>query len=232
MRFEIQQAPHPANCRNEVHRDESTIRQFLAASRRYFGLARSRLSGRAAGGRHVPKIFPIHLSLKKAKKMTSCRTLVSSVLFASTLGLGAVSSASAHPGAGPYGGYGEFGKHRAERMEQRHQQLHGALKLTPEQEGAWKKLMESERPMARGDASRREDWAKLSTPERAEKMLERMREHQALMTEHVAALKEFYGQLTPEQRKTFDDFHANPRGGMRGKSGPRSPSPEAAPQKP
>lgn len=161
--------------------------------------------------------------------MTVYRTLLSSVLFASAMGLGAVSSAFAHEECGPLG---EGGRHRAERMEQHHQKLHAALRLMPEQEGAWKKLMASEHPMAAAEPSNREDWAKLTTPERAEKMLERMKVHQARMTEHVAALKEFYAVLTPEQQKTFDDFHAGRQDGMRGKPGRRAPGAEATPQKP
>lgn len=161
--------------------------------------------------------------------MTGYRTLVSSMLLASTLGLGAVSLAYANPECGPMG---QMGKRRAERMQQHHQQLHDALKLTPEQEGAWKKLMASEHPMEPAEASKPEDWAKLTTPERAERMLERMKAHQAQMTEHVAALKDFYAVLTPEQQKTFDDFHAGPRGGMRGKQNPRASGAQTTPSKP
>jgi Spy/CpxP family protein refolding chaperone len=118
------------------------------------------------------------------------------------------------------GGMGGMGgarwEHRADRMAQHHKMLHEALKLTPEQEGPWKKLMDSEHPMMKGPAGTPGDWAKLTAPERADMMLERMKAHQTQMTEHVAALKEFYGALTPEQQKTFDQFHAGQKGGMRG----------------
>ena len=78
--------------------------------------------------------------------------------------------------------------------------------------------------MAKPAPAKPEEWAKLTTPERADKMVERMREQQSRMFEHVAALKEFYAVLTPEQKKTFDDFHSSmrPGSGMRGKPGPRS----------
>ena len=42
------------------------------------------------------------------------------------------------------------------------------------------------------------------------KALEHMRAMEAKMTEHLAALKEFYAVLTPEQQKIFDD-HSMPR---------------------
>lgn len=159
--------------------------------------------------------------------MLGYRSLVSSVLFASTLGLGAVSPAYA---GWDCGFHGEMGRQRAERMEQHHQRLHDAMKLTPEQEGAWKKLLASEQPMAKAEGSGREDWAKLTAPERAERMLEHMKAREARMAEHVAALKEFYAVLTPAQQKTFDEFHAGPRSGMRWKPGSGSPGAGAPPK--
>jgi Spy/CpxP family protein refolding chaperone len=40
-----------------------------------------------------------------------------------------------------------------------------------------------------------------------------MKAMEAKMTEHLAALKEFYAVLTPEQQKIFDE--ETPHGGMR-----------------
>ena len=76
--------------------------------------------------------------------------------------------------------------------------------------------------MAKDDSAMSGEWAKLTTPERADKMLERSKAHQAQQAEHVAALKEFYAVLTAEQKKVFDDFHANMQGGMRAKSARRA----------
>lgn len=106
-------------------------------------------------------------------------------------------------GMGPMGGHARGDM--VERMKQHQQRVHDALKLTPQQQGAWTKFQESH-PFMRADL--RPDpaeLAKLSAPERAEKMLERQKQHQEAMTQHVAALKEFYGQLTPEQQKIFDE---------------------------
>jgi len=143
-------------------------------------------------------------------------------------------------GGGPM--MGERGQNmRAERQQMHQQRLHDALKLTPAQEGAWKKFQES-RPYANPDQKRPDpaEVAKLSAPERAEKMLDFQKQHQEAMTKHVAAMKEFYGQLTPEQKKTFDDQtqfgmrgkQGGPRGGMGGGMGPgmgggmRGPGPQ------
>jgi Spy/CpxP family protein refolding chaperone len=70
-------------------------------------------------------------------------------------------------------------------------------------------------------AGQTEDWTKLKAPERAEKMLEMAKARQARMAEHVTALKALYAVLTPEQQKTFEDFHSAPRERMRGKAAPK-----------
>ena len=128
------------------------------------------------------------------------------------------------PMAGRYAD-GQFG----ERMKQHQQRLHDALKLTPQQEGAWTKFQESH-PFA-GNANRPDpaDMAKLTAPERADRMLERQKQHQEAMNTHVAAMKDFYAQLTPEQKKVFDEQtmmgmgKRGQRGGMRG-PGPQGPA--------
>ena len=125
-------------------------------------------------------------------------------------------------GSGPgYGMHGGMGMN-PERMEKMHEQhlatLHDKLKLTAQQETAWKKFA-AVNPMA--DKSARPDpaeMAKLNAPQRLEKGLEHMKTMEAKMTEHLAALKEFYAVLTPEQQKIFDE--QMPFGG-RGNRGPR-----------
>ncbi len=154
--------------------------------------------------------------------MTPQRNFASSLLLATSLGMLAAPAVAAPQDCGQPGTRGEYWEYPGERMAQQQKQLHDALKLTPDQEGAWKKLMDTHQPMARMERRKPDDWAKLTTPERADKMVERMREQQSHMFEHVVALKEFYAVLTPEQKKTFDDFHSAARSGMRGKPGPRS----------
>ncbi|MBK9785968.1 MAG: Spy/CpxP family protein refolding chaperone [Betaproteobacteria bacterium] len=62
-----------------------------------------------------------------------------------------------------------YQEHHAKMMEQHHKQLPEALKLTPEQEPAWNKLMETGAQASAGSGEA-EDWTKLKAPERAEKM--------------------------------------------------------------
>jgi Spy/CpxP family protein refolding chaperone len=155
--------------------------------------------------------------------MTSYRALLSSLLLASSLGFAASPAVAMSHGCGPMNAAGDFMEHRAKQMEQHHKKLHAALKLTPDQDAAWTKMTGSEQPMAKEEPGKAEDWAKLTTPERADKMLERMKAHQAQQVEHVAALKEFYAVLTPEQKKVFDDFHSGPRDAMHRKSRHHTP---------
>lgn len=153
--------------------------------------------------------------------MTTCRTLVSSVVLAASIGFAVAPVAAMPRDCGPRGNSGEFMEYRADYMAQHQKKLHAALKLTADQEAAWAKLTATAQPMAKGGPAMSDDWAKLTTPERADRMLERMKMRQAQQTEHVAALKEFYAVLTAEQKKVFDDFHANMRDGMRSKRGNR-----------
>jgi hypothetical protein len=97
-------------------------------------------------------------------------------------------------------------------LAKRHQQLREALGLTAEQESGWEKLVASEESKQGPGVGLPKDWSSLSVPERAEKMLELSRKHQARMTEHVAALKDFYAILSPDQKKTFEAFHAGAPG--------------------
>lgn len=110
----------------------------------------------------------------------------------------------------------------AKRMEQRQQrmqagmekhrhQLHDKLKLTSQQESAWKAFTEATKPQhdqklmqSRAD---HQAMAAMSAPARMEKMLERSKERLARMQQHLDALKSFYAVLTPEQQKIFDASH-------------------------
>ena len=135
-------------------------------------------------------------------------------------------SASVYARGGEDCGYGEHGGMMGmnpERMEKMHEQhlakLHDKLKLTAQQEPAWKKFA-ANKPML--DKTTRPDPAemeKLNAPQRLEKGLEHMKAMEAKLTEHLAALKEFYAVLTPEQQKIFDNQMPRPgdRGHRRGK---------------
>ncbi|MEY2633748.1 MAG: hypothetical protein RIR00_2402 [Pseudomonadota bacterium] len=141
------------------------------------------------------------------------------------------------PGAGGPGMMGMEGRggdmreRMQERMTAHRQKVHDALKLTPDQETAWKKYSETMQPPAASERPSPEAWAKLSTPERAEKMLELSKKNQERMTAHVAALKTFYATLTPEQQKTFEEQHAMGNKPRRPQGGPGQ-GPNGAPGNP
>ncbi len=111
------------------------------------------------------------------------------------------------PGYGMHGG-GHMGM-SYDRMEKMHEEqlatLHDKLKLTSKQEAAWKKFAATPPMMDKTTRPDPAEMAKLNAPQRMEKGLEHMRAMEARMTEHLAALKEFYAVLTPEQQKIFDD---------------------------
>ena len=102
-------------------------------------------------------------------------------------------------------------EHPADRMKQDHKMLHEVLKLTPNQESAWKILVQSEQAMANSMHEKSNTEAKLTTLEHEEKMLACLKERQLHLTEHVAAIKGLYAVIRPEQKKVFDDFHTGLR---------------------
>lgn len=156
--------------------------------------------------------------------MTKQPTLLHRLLLAAGLAAASLPAFAQRGDCGPMEGFNKFHEQRADRMQQHQKKLHDALKLTPDQEGAWKKFAESMKVRAGEERGAPEEWAKITAPERAEKMLDFSKRRQERMAEHVVALKGFYAVLTPEQKKTFDEFHAGPRGGRRG---PGTPPPQA-----
>lgn len=160
--------------------------------------------------------------------MQHYRKFVAPALLASALGACLASPALADPGcAAPDGRLAHYENHGKD-VELHHQQLHDALKLSAEQEAGWKKLMDAERPRpatAGGESRKdsREDWSRLTTPERAEKMLALAKAREERLSDYVTALKGFYATLSAEQKKTFEDMHAAQRREMRPRPALRNP---------
>jgi Spy/CpxP family protein refolding chaperone len=104
----------------------------------------------------------------------------------------------------------------AQMAERRAQRLRDALQLRPDQEPALRQLTTALQPPA-GERERmrqeREGMAQLTTPQRLDRMAERMNERAARFRQHADAIKRFYAQLTPAQQKAFD---AMPMMGMGG----------------
>lgn len=100
---------------------------------------------------------------------------------------------------------------RMERMQQRiaeHQsRLKDSLQLRPEQETAWNDFLAKIKPAARpagGERLSRADWAKLSTPQRLDRLDAMKAERDRQMSQRHDAIRQFYAQLTPPQQKAFD----------------------------
>lgn len=112
------------------------------------------------------------------------------------------------PGPGPQAEGQRWQKPDPAQMAERHaQRLRAALQLRPDQEPALRALVAALQPPP-GERERmraeREAAAKLTTPERLDRMQARMTERQARFRQHADAIKRFYAQLTPAQQKAFD----------------------------
>lgn len=93
---------------------------------------------------------------------------------------------------------------RAERFNQRQQTLHDALKLNAHQEVAWQTYLGAITPKQPAGRPERIAFKEMTAPQRMEKRLELSRNRLQQQESRLAALKTFYGVLTPEQQETFD----------------------------
>ncbi|MGJ7557422.1 Spy/CpxP family protein refolding chaperone [Variovorax sp. RB3P1] len=124
-------------------------------------------------------------------------------------------------------------EHRAKRLAE----LKEKLKLNAGQEGAWSTFTAASQPPAGARPPRmdRTEFAKLTTPQRLERMQARQAERSAMFAKRAEATKTFYAGLTPEQQKTFDaeTVHFGGHGGHRGHHGHGGPDGQrgAAPAK-
>ena len=113
---------------------------------------------------------------------------------------------------------------RMEHMQQHIARLKADLKLSPAQESAWNTYAAALKPAERPQRMKhdREAFAKLTTPQRIDKMREMRAQHAAEADRRGEATKAFYAQLDATQQKTFDDAtrHMGPMGRM-GHHGPR-----------
>jgi len=123
-------------------------------------------------------------------------------------------------------GMGKMDPARMQAMvDKRHAALKTQLKLTAAQEPAWAAFIESHK-MPAGMMTTQPamaDMAKLTTPERIDKMKELRAQHMgemaSAMDKRGAATKTFYAALTPEQQKIFDASAMMGQGMGKGKHG-------------
>ncbi len=109
-------------------------------------------------------------------------------------------------------------EHRAKRMAA----MKEKLKLNPSQESAWTNFTASTQPPAGPPPQRpdRAEFAKLTTPQRLERMQARQAERSAMFAKRAEATKTFYAALNADQQKTFDTETAHMgHGGPRGRGG-------------
>lgn len=102
---------------------------------------------------------------------------------------------------------------RMDRMQKKAAERQAAFKaelqLTPEQEPAWHAFVARTQPQARpAPRGSREDWSKLTTPERLDKLQALKAERDARLLQRTDAIKSFYAALNAEQQKVFDEKHA------------------------
>lgn len=96
---------------------------------------------------------------------------------------------------------------KMERMQQRmakHQaELKAKLKLEPSQEAAWAAFAAATQPprFTRPDPA---EMAKLTTPQRLDRMQAHKAERDAAMARRMDATRAFYAALTPQQQQVFD----------------------------
>ncbi len=107
-----------------------------------------------------------------------------------------------------------------ERMAKRQAAFKAKLGITPAQEPAWNAFTASTKPPAtRPQRLSREEFAKLTTPQRIDRMQAMKAARDARMAERANATKTFYAALSPEQQKVFDETTLRGHGGKGG--GPR-----------
>jgi len=138
-------------------------------------------------------------------------------------------------GEGPGGHGGRMDPARREAQMQKHFEVMKAkLRITPQQEGAWNSFTSAMRPPARDAGMQRPDraeFAKLSTPQRIDRMREMRARHMAEADARGDAVKTFYATLSPAQQQTFDALppphfghsHEFGHGGPKGRGGDGGP---------
>ncbi|MES2973505.1 MAG: Spy/CpxP family protein refolding chaperone [Pseudomonadota bacterium] len=134
------------------------------------------------------------------------------------------SAPAAGPQAHAHQRGGHMGKHdpakMQERIAKRQADLKAKLRITASQEPAWNAFTASMQPPATRPARpSREEFAKLTTPQRIDRMQAMKTERDARMAQRATATKSFYAALSPEQQKVFDETTLRGHGGKRGGHG-------------
>lgn len=124
------------------------------------------------------------------------------------------------PGAGPM--HPGWGRGDPAQMQRRLESLKRILQLAPAQEGtfnAWAAAMQPSPQAMQQRRAMREEIARMTTPERIDRMRQLRAEHAAAMDKRLDATQTFYAQLTPPQQKAFDEVSLRFLGGRHGHGG-------------
>ncbi|MEJ6021335.1 Spy/CpxP family protein refolding chaperone [Ramlibacter sp. PS4R-6] len=154
-------------------------------------------------------------------KPTFTRIAAAAVLAACALGAQAQTPPPAAPGGQPPAMHQHDGARMQQRMQERHARrmegLKRILQITPQQEGAWAAWTSAMKPAARTPHNR-EEFARMTTPQRIDALKQRRAERNAAQDRRGDATKTFYGQLSAPQQKAFDEvaLKVMARGGKRG----------------
>ncbi|MBV8683551.1 MAG: Spy/CpxP family protein refolding chaperone [Caulobacteraceae bacterium] len=137
------------------------------------------------------------------------RALAITAVAASAMLAGA--AAWAQPYGGPQGQYGQ-----PPSPQQEAQRIRQNLELRPDQEGALQDFVRAMTPPAdyqRKMYQQQQEMRSMTTPQRLDAMVSHMDEMRQQMLDRVHATKDFYNQLTPDQKRKFDQMGSS-SGGM------------------
>jgi protein CpxP len=101
----------------------------------------------------------------------------------------------------------------SEFIKSRQSELHEKLNLSASQEAAWNDFVVKSKPDEQKTRPNWSELSKLSAPDRLDRILAMKKDRLQTMESHIKAVKTFYAQLTPEQKKVFDESFLHPRHG-------------------
>jgi protein CpxP len=122
-----------------------------------------------------------------------------------------------------------------DRQEAHAKALHAILNLRPDQEAAFQAFQAAMTPQPgeHHDHMDRGGMDAMTTPQRLDRMADRMAKHEAEFHRRADAIKTFYAALSPEQQRAFDAMPMMLGGRHRGMGhgpmghGPMGPGPDA-----
>jgi protein CpxP len=112
----------------------------------------------------------------------------------------------APPAQGPAHSAEQRAAWRHDRQEAQAKALQAVLNLRPDQEAAFQAFQAAMTPPPRehGDHMDRAALQAMTTPQRLDRMADRMAKRQAAFRARADAIKSFYAALSPEQQRAFD----------------------------